>query len=106
MRDIVVHGAAGALTVQHAEQKKQEIQRSHRHGFGLNTRFSTIARKQRIRGRGSILATARAQAGLPDEHKSQRSIRLPIVLTLRVGLPRARCIPDKAETTFRGVIDH
>jgi hypothetical protein len=27
------------------------------------------------------------------------------VLTLHAGLPRARCIPDKARTTFDGVIE-
>jgi hypothetical protein len=48
--------------------------------------------------RDSILATACAQTGLP-EHESHRYIRLPIVLTLHAGLP------DKAGTTFDGLIE-
>lgn len=44
MRDVVMHGADGALTVLHTEQKKQETQHQQRHG--LNNRTNTMAQKE------------------------------------------------------------
>jgi hypothetical protein len=50
--------------------------------------------------RDSILATACAQTGLP-EHESHRYIRLPIVLTLHAGLPRAQLLARQGRNYVR-----
>ena len=62
-----IHGAGGALTVLHTEQKKQETQCPH--SYEMHTRTNTKAQKQHGNTRRSILATASAQTDLLEKER-------------------------------------